>query len=653
MEEVTVSATSNPMPVFDYPGQVSVRGREEIDLFLPSNVSDLLRDVPGLEFSGGPRRTGETPSIRGRGGENVLILIDGARQSFISAHDGRFFLEPELIGRAEVLRGPASALYGSGAVGGVMAFDTVDAADLLDTDEGGGIRLRGGYQDVNEETFATATGYYLEDGLDLIGSINLRDSDDIKLGSGDTLPSDDDLLSGLLKAEYQLTETIKLEGSWLHFENDVKEPNNGQGVGADDPTLNALVNKDVETDTYRLGLSFNPSDNPWVNASLTAYNTETEVKESELASSRQTIRNIDTNGVTLRNVSSFSLGESTHRFTVGGDWYEDKQKGRDSNNEDGLRNGVPDGEANFFGAFAQLESTFEQPLGLPGDVLLVPGVRYDDFESKSDSVSAQDNQNDETSLRFGVSYGPVQWLRVFANYAEGFRAPSINELYLDGTHFQVPHPILSGAGVFVPNEFVPNPNLVPEESETIEAGLGFDFADVFTGGDRIALKGSYWESDVKNLIDIGVDFAFDVTCFPPTLFPCSAGTSFSENVADADLDGVEVEGTYNSYYFYSRVTYSTVNGENKVDGSDLGTLTPDRLDLDLRFKLPEYGTAIGTRIQLADSYERNEFNDDTGNIELIEERDDYAVFDIYASWQPAFLASIILEASVENIGDKD
>ncbi|MEM8563674.1 MAG: TonB-dependent receptor plug domain-containing protein, partial [Pseudomonadota bacterium] len=86
MEEVTVSGTSNPLPVFDYPGQVSVRGREEIDLFLPSNVSDLLRDVPGLEFSGGPRRTGETPSIRGRGGENVLILIDGARQSFISAH---------------------------------------------------------------------------------------------------------------------------------------------------------------------------------------------------------------------------------------------------------------------------------------------------------------------------------------------------------------------------------------------------------------------------------------------------------------------------------------------------------------------------------------------------------------------------------------
>ncbi|MEM8562340.1 MAG: TonB-dependent receptor, partial [Pseudomonadota bacterium] len=606
-----------------------------------------------LEFSGGPRRTGETPSIRGRGGENVLILIDGARQSFISAHDGRFFLEPELIGRAEVLRGPASALYGSGAVGGVLAFDTVDAADLLDTDEGGGIRLRGGYQDVNEETFGTATGYYLEGDLDLVGSVSLRDSDDIKLGSGDTLPSDDDLLSGLLKAEYQLTDTFGISGSWLHFENDVQEPNNGQGVNVADPTLSALVNKDIESDTYRVGLSFNPLDNQWVNASITAYNTETEVKESEVNTSRQTVRNIDTHGVTIRNVSDLPIGDSTHRFTVGGDWYKDEQKGRDNANADGLRNGVPDGEASFFGAFVQLESTFEQPLGLPGQLLVVPGVRYDDFENKSDSVIAEDNENDETSLRFGVSYGPVEWMRVFANYAEGFRAPSINELYLDGTHFALPHPILGSAGVFITNEFIANPNLVPEESETIEGGLAFDFNSVFADGDRIALKGSYWESDVENLINLGVDFAFDSTCFIPPFLPCSAGTSFSENVADAELDGVEVEGTYNSYYFYSRITYSRVNGENKVDGADLGTLTPDRLDLDLRFKLPSYGAALGTRIQLADSFDRNLLNEDTGNIELVEERDDYAVFDIYASWQPAFLKSVILEASVENVGDKD
>jgi hemoglobin/transferrin/lactoferrin receptor protein len=98
LEHVTVYGTSNALPVLEYPGQVSVVDKEEIDLFNPSSMSDLLRNVPGLEFSGGPRRTGETPSIRGRGGENVLILLDGARQSFISAHDGRVFIFAELFG---------------------------------------------------------------------------------------------------------------------------------------------------------------------------------------------------------------------------------------------------------------------------------------------------------------------------------------------------------------------------------------------------------------------------------------------------------------------------------------------------------------------------------------------------------------------------
>jgi hemoglobin/transferrin/lactoferrin receptor protein len=166
LEHVTVYGTSNALPVIEYPGQVSVVDKEQIDLFNPSSMSDLLRDVPGLEFSGGPRRTGETPSIRGRGGENVLILLDGARQSFISAHDGRFFLDPELLRSAEVVKGPASALYGSGAVGGVLAFESVDAADLLLPSETAGMRVRLGFQGVNQETLISTTGYTKTDQLD-------------------------------------------------------------------------------------------------------------------------------------------------------------------------------------------------------------------------------------------------------------------------------------------------------------------------------------------------------------------------------------------------------------------------------------------------------------------------------------------------------
>ena len=62
---ITVYGTSNPLPAIDYPGQVSVVDRDELNARLISTVADGLRDVPGLQFSGGPRRTGETPSLRG------------------------------------------------------------------------------------------------------------------------------------------------------------------------------------------------------------------------------------------------------------------------------------------------------------------------------------------------------------------------------------------------------------------------------------------------------------------------------------------------------------------------------------------------------------------------------------------------------------
>jgi hemoglobin/transferrin/lactoferrin receptor protein len=652
LEEVTVYATSNALPVFDYPGQVSVVGREQIDLFMPSAVSDLMRDIPGVEFSGGPRRTGETPSIRGRGGENVLVLFDGARQSFLSGHDGRFFIEPELIGSAEVVRGPASALYGTGAVGGVLAFETVDASDLLIAEEGFGMRVRGGYQDVNDETYGSVTGYYKEGRLDMVASISMRDSGDIELGSGDSLASDDDILSGLLKAEYQLTDALQISGSWPRFENEAVEPNNGQGVNQGDPTLGTLVNKDIEADTLRLGLAYNPAENNWINASLTAYTTQSKVKEAEIGTPRVTDRDVETDGLSVRNASSFLIGNSTHTITVGGDWFEDQQVGRDNDGIDGLRAGVPDGTSSFLGAFVQLESSFEQPLGLPGQLLLVPGVRYDDFESESDSVEAADNSDDEVSLRFGVSYGPVEWLRLFANYAEAFRAPNLNELYLNGTHFTIPHPIL-GPGAPIVNAFVPNPDLVPEDSETLEYGIGLDFNGVLSDGDRLAIKTSYYESDVTDLIDLFVEFSFNPTCFGPPFFPCGAGVTSSRNVAEAELSGFELEGTYDSQRFFARAAYGTVDGENQANGADLGVLFPDRLNLDFRVKLPEINSSIGTRIQFADDFERKDFNSDTGLNEVVEARDDYVVFDIYATWRPAFISNIRIDASVENIADED
>ncbi|HEX9782875.1 MAG TPA: TonB-dependent receptor plug domain-containing protein, partial [Opitutaceae bacterium] len=134
LDTISVTATRNPIKSFEYPGMVSVIGREEIQSRQASTPDDILKFVPNVDFAGGPRRTGETPSIRGFSGPDVIVIFDGARQNFGSAHDGRFFIDPNLLKQVEVLRGSASSLYGSGGTGGVIEFRTKDATDYLAPD---------------------------------------------------------------------------------------------------------------------------------------------------------------------------------------------------------------------------------------------------------------------------------------------------------------------------------------------------------------------------------------------------------------------------------------------------------------------------------------------------------------------------------------
>ncbi|MEQ9507047.1 MAG: TonB-dependent hemoglobin/transferrin/lactoferrin family receptor [Hyphomonas sp.] len=650
-ETVTVYGTSNPIPVFDYPGQVTVIGQEDFDTFAPSTMSDALRDVPGLDFAGGPRRTGELPSIRGLSGQNVLVLLDGARQSFTSAHDGRFFIDPALIGSAEVVRGPASSLYGSGAVGGVLAFESVDAEDLLEDGQTWGMRLRAGYQSANEEGLGSVTAFTRTGNFDGVASFGLRQSGDIELGSGATLPSDDDIQTALLKGTYAVTDALSLSASWQRFTNTAIEPNNGQGTGSSvaDPD----VEKDITSDTFRAGLDFAPAANPLIDLSLTAYQTTSDVDEYDATVPRTTLREIETTGFSARNASRFTLGAADTVFTIGGDWYKDEQVGTDSTATGGIRGGVPNGKSEFTGLFAQLETTLDTGIG---EFLLIPGVRYDEFENSSDIAPGQGNSDDAISPRFAASYGPVEWFRVFGSYSEGFRAPSINELYLDGVHFAVPHPILfdpgAGSFVFVNNNFIPNPDLVPENTETTEFGAGVDFRSLITSNDRLQAKVSYFESDVTNLINLAVNFAYDPTCFAPPFAPCTAGTSESSNVDAAKLEGWEGELAYNADRAFARISFSSIEGTNTADGSDLGALTPDRIALNLGLKVPQWKARFGTRIQYAGDYVRRD-SDGAGGFVLADARDSYTVVDLYSSWSPAFTPGVRFDIGVDNVFDED
>ncbi|MDX1581617.1 MAG: TonB-dependent receptor plug domain-containing protein, partial [Alphaproteobacteria bacterium] len=237
LDTITVSATRNPMAAFDYPGQVSVIDREIIEDISPSSLSDVFQAIPGAEFSGGPRRSGEVPTIRGLSGQGVLVLFDGARQSFLSGHDGRFFIDPEIVQAVEVLRGPASALYGSGALGGVISIRTMTAQDVLEPGERMAGKLSGGFQSVNDEWRGTAMGAWRSENgkIDLIGSGTYRSSGDIALGSGLALPADDEIVSSLLKGTFQPADDLRIALSWQRYGGNSLDPNNPQGATLPEP----------------------------------------------------------------------------------------------------------------------------------------------------------------------------------------------------------------------------------------------------------------------------------------------------------------------------------------------------------------------------------------------------------------------------------
>jgi hemoglobin/transferrin/lactoferrin receptor protein len=661
LDPITIFATLSPIAAFDFPGQVTVVEREEIETRQANSLSDIVKDVPGVFVDGGARRSGQSPTIRGFRDEDILILVDGVKQSFISGHDGRIFIEPELLKTVEVIKGPMSALYGSGALGGVIALTTVDAADFLDPGETAGLRVKAGYQSVNEEFVITSTGFARSyDGkIDVVASFTYRESGDIKLGNGTTLPDEEEIKSSLVKGTAEIAPDLKFTGTWVHFQEDALNPNNPQSdtlpsSGPFAPNPNPDVNRFVQSDTVSGKLSYAPTGNPFIDANLLVYWAQHTNEEADTTTTRFTDRDIETTGVNIDNRSRFSLSDNTKlTLTYGAEYYVDRQTGTDndpiqsSNPADLQPKNVPDADATYYGVFAQAEFNVTQPMGLPGEFILLPGVRWDGFENAyNDAENFDDYEDQAISPKLGLTYKPVPWLMLFGNYGEAFRAPSYTELYAQGAHFRFAP---AGTPGILVNIFNANPNLRPQDGTTIEGGIGFDFKNVAMADDRLTIKGSYWESDVKDFIDLDVEAS---GCFPPVP---NQDLCFSQyNNKDAELDGIEIALKYDSPRWYAGAAYTHVDGIDTQTGNYLGVLQPDKIILDAGVKMPEWWSRFGVRLTVADEFTK--FNPPTSDEERPEgPRDAYNLIDVYAVIQPEEgpFKGFRLDLGLDNITDED
>jgi hemoglobin/transferrin/lactoferrin receptor protein len=620
LDAISVSATKSERAVFDTPDSVTVIDFSELEVEQVQNLGDALKKVPGVNVTGGPRSVAQKPVIRGLGGNRILITVDGARQDFNSGHKGRVFVEPELLKRIEVVKGPGSAVWGSGAMGGVIAMTTKDASDLLTDGESWGVRARTGYHTVDEQYHASGSlfGNLDKDGrLQMLLNGSYRNGSDYKLGGGDTLKdSAEKVYAGLAKLTWMPAAGHEFRLSRQY--NDIRGEVPAQADAQTSATA-VLTDRETKNTISRLSYTFDPGS--WWNPNLVVYDSQQEILEKRIGTDgRLDEIEFDTRGLDARNASVFSFGdEHRHRLTYGIEVYEDKQTAKEGNDAPDLA--FPDADADFSGLYLQDEIDLEH--SALGNWVLIPGLRYDQYKSETQNSSLNLNEIDEDQLspKFGAVYKLTPGLNLVFNYGKSFRAPNFQELYISGVHFGT-------------NQFIPNPELKPEHGESLEGGVRLKQRSWFTDGDNMEFSASYYFNRYDDFIE---------TVVTPTV------TTF-ENTEKARIQGVETAFSYRYPAWDADISLSASvsRGDDTSDDEPLDSIPGDVLFLTLGKVFSEWnlGLSIGSE------FRRRQDRVPAGQPET----PGYSVYSINGVWYPPYgygsLDDLKFEFGIGNLFDK-
>lgn len=567
--------------------------QEQLDRRMATTPNEMLLGVPGVAVQADARRVSSSINIRGlQDFGRVAVIVDGARQNFQRSDHGTqstFYVDPELIKSVDVIRGPTANTYGSGAIGGVVFFDTKDAVDFLRPGETWAGSVTGRYESNGKGWTASASGAYkFNDDLDVLGNIVYRDYGDYKNGSGDTVAGTGfDVLSGLLKTTIRPSENSELKLGWVGSSDGWTETSGGVPANDVDLKSNTFTARYNITDDARswLDLHINASYNK-TNLDLTTLVPQNRFDPSTglpvlLPVGSTSTFDVGTAGVDIWNTSRFETAGVAHELTYGGDWVGDDVETGGTAGGDSFY--TPSGKRSVSGAYIQDKLTWDW-------LEVIAGLRYDNYSLED---STHETSGDRLSPRITVGVTPFEsaslaGLQFYGTYAEGYRSPSLTETLISGNH---------PAGVTFP--FLPNPNLRPETGKTTEFGVNYKLNDLIEAGDAFRLKAAYFHNDVDDYIEGVTLSAFDPTSgcpFGPGIPICFQ----YQNVAQAKINGFELESVYDAGWGYAGLSASIINGHTISDEgerADLATIPSSQVTGQLGFRFLQDKLTVGGEVQ--------------------------------------------------------
>ncbi|HGM5858039.1 TPA: TonB-dependent hemoglobin/transferrin/lactoferrin family receptor [Serratia marcescens] len=601
-ETMTVVATGNQRSSFEAPMMVTVIEGNSPESQTAGTAADMLRRVPGITVTGSGRSNGQDLMMRGYDRRGVLTLVDGIRQGTDTGHINGTFLDPALVKRIEVVRGPSALLYGSGALGGVVSYETVDAADLLLPGHDSGFRVYGTAGTGDHSLGMGASAYGKTDNLDGLLSFGTRDVGDLRQGNGFDAPNDETISNVLAKGTWQLDDNQSLSGNLRYYNNSAQEPKNPQTPASSSGNL--MTDRSTIQRDAALSYKLKPAGQDWLDAEAKVYYSDVKIN-AHANGSEDEARKQTTKGAKLENRTRlFADTFASHLLTYGTEAYKQEQT------PGGATESFPHAKINFASGWLQDEITLRD---LP--VTLLAGTRYDNYKGSSDGYA--DVDADKWSSRGAVSITPTDWLMLFGSYSQAFRAPTMGEMYNDSKHFSIPM-----GPTTITNYWVPNPNLKPETNETQEYGFGLRFDDLMLADDSLQFKASYFDTKAKDYITTDVTMELGRGPRGPYCISC---TTFSTNIDRAKIWGWDATLSYKTPWFGWDLAYNRTRGKNEATGDWLSSINPDTVTSSLDVPLGETGLSAGWVATFAERATRVE----TGTAEQA----GYGVNDFYLSYK--------------------
>ncbi|AUD59379.1 TonB-dependent receptor [Shewanella sp. Pdp11] len=626
-DEVLVSATRISEKASETSRSVAVVDEEQLTVAQASSVANALKNEANITLTNGPRASSQGVEIRGLSGDRVLQTIDGARQNTSSGHRGTYFMDPELLKSIEVLRGPASSLWGSGALGGVVAQNTKSAQDFLAPDETFGGYFKQGYETNGSRTKTSGAIYGQQDSIDWLLNGSYYDSNNIKTGNDETLNnSASQGSSGLAKFGWQADEASRLELSARASKNNELVPSNpSAAVSSSVP----LVRRKTDDKNLTLNYSLNPANNPYLDTKMQVYWNSTDYDEDRITKGQQDSTEFRTVGINLNNSSR--LGNTL--LTYGVDGFRDTiETTRDDSGQVGQRPDNIDGETTVWGAFTRADIELTKTLNLDA------GLRYDSFKNDSNNLNLSSDDN-ELSPSLGLVWQTQPWLTLSARYDQAFRAPTVEEMFSSGTHYCIP-PIPGFLPQGLCNTFAVNSDLKAETARNKEIKADLRFSEL-AGDDELALTFNVFRNDVD-------DFIVQQVSNPWRGIPGFEQTTSWNNVEDARLTGFEISGRYRIGQTRLAMNYGQTHGEDRQTGDDIENIPANKFNVDLSQGIMEGDMKLGTRV----TYVATQSNTPDGF--KVAKYDDYTLWDVYVAWEPTMgaMAGVRVDFAIENIGDE-